>query len=66
MPYQATDLVCDVLNQHASAWDVFERHGICEDCKQSPPPVPIQHFVDKHCEGRIEEFLNELNQATSA
>jgi HEPN domain-containing protein len=32
-----TDLVCDILNRHPSAWPVFERHGMCEDCKASPP-----------------------------
>ncbi len=58
-----TDLVCDILNRHPSAWPVFERHGMCEDCKASPPPVSVHHFVDKHCEGKIGEFLSELNAA---
>lgn len=58
---QATDLVCDVFANHPSAFDVFERHGMCEDCKQSPPPVPVSHFVEKHCNGQIDAFLSELN-----
>ncbi len=63
MSFQATDLVKDVLSTHAQAWAVFERHGICEDCRNDPPPVPIQHFVDTHCDGKIDEFLDELNTA---
>lgn len=65
MLLQATDLVCDVLANHTAAWEVFENHGICADCKHNPPPVPIQHFVDMHCDGRIDEFLHELNSAIS-
>jgi len=61
--FKSQDLVCDVLSNHPAAWAVFERHGICADCRQSPPPVPISHFVEKHCEGRIDEFLEELNAA---
>ena len=63
--FTADDLVCDVLANHPKTWLVFERHGICADCRQSPPPVPIHHFVDKHCEGRIDEFLQELREATA-
>ncbi len=56
-------LVCDVLREYPQTWDVFLRHGMCEDCKTSPPPVPIQHFVDKHCDGQLESFLAELGGA---
>lgn len=58
---QADDLVCDVFSKYPKAFDVFERHGMCDDCKSSPPPVPVTHFVSRHCDGRIEEFLQELN-----
>lgn len=61
--YKAEDLVCDVLNETPTAFAVFERHGMCQDCKDNPPPVPIRHFAEKHCQGRIDEFLAELNQA---
>lgn len=57
----ATDLVCDVLTKHPAAWSVFESHGMCEDCKKSPPPVPVMHFVNKHCDGKIDEFLQEIH-----
>ena len=60
--FTPNDLVSDVLSTYPEAWAIFEKHGICEDCKKSPPPVPIHHFVDKHCEGKIEEFLIELNK----
>lgn len=60
------DLVCDVLSQYPATWPVFERHGMCEDCKASPPPVPVQHFVNKHCNGKIAEFLGEIHAAIGA
>ena len=58
--FKPDDLVRDVLSNHPETWEVFERHGICCDCRKSPPPVPLQHFVDKHCEGRMDEFIQEL------
>lgn len=58
---QADDLVCDVFAKHPNVFDVFERYGMCEDCKQSPPPVSVSHFANRHCNGQIEEFLIELN-----
>lgn len=61
--FQPDDLVCDVLAKYPQTWDVFIRHGICEDCRQSPPPVPVSHFANKHCNGRIEMFLQELTNA---
>ncbi|MGI6456886.1 MAG: hypothetical protein ACOX5R_14875 [bacterium] len=59
---RADDLVCNVITNHPEAFTVFERHGMCEDCKMDPPPVSISHFANKHCEGRIEDFLRELNE----
>lgn len=61
--FHADMLVCDVLKEYPVVWSVFERHGMCDDCKASPPPVPIQHFVDKHCNGDLEMFLGELQVA---
>lgn len=63
--FHPDDLVCDVLRRYPAAWAVFERHGMCADCKQSPPPVPLRHFADKHCQGRISEFLEELREAVN-
>ncbi len=62
MMIQAHDLVCDIFQKHPEAFDVFERHGMCADCKQSPPPVTVSHFANKHCNGNVEGFLHELNQ----
>ncbi|MGC9329044.1 MAG: hypothetical protein ACP5I1_15520 [Candidatus Hinthialibacter sp.] len=59
------DLVCDVLDKYPAAWPIFERHGMCEDCKQSPPPVPVHHFVTKHCNGNIDAFLQEIHETVS-
>ena len=61
--FQPDDLVCDVLTNYPQTWDVFIRHGICKDCQQSPPPVPVMHFVNKHCGGQIELFLQELKNS---
>lgn len=65
MTFKPDMLVCDVLSQFPTTWDVFLRHGMCEDCKDSPPPVPIQHFVNKHCGGKTEMFLAELQEAAA-
>lgn len=58
---RADDRVSDVLGRYPKAFEVFERHGMCEDCRESPPPVPVSHFIHRHCGGRAEEFLGELN-----
>lgn len=50
-------LVCDLLSRHPEVFDVFERHGMCEDCREFPPPVPIQYFAEKHCQGDVQGFL---------
>jgi hypothetical protein len=59
----AETLVSDVLSQHPTVWDVFLRHGMCSSCQESPPPVSIQHFVEKHVGGDVNQFLSELTEA---
>lgn len=56
-------LVCDVLLAHPEVFDVFLRHGMCEDCKAAPPPVPLGHFATKHCAGDLDGLIAELGAA---
>jgi len=63
--FRPDDLVCDVLAKYPQVFSVFERHGMCEECKQSPPPVPLALFASKHCNGEIEKFLEELAGAVN-
>jgi hypothetical protein len=53
--------VRDVLTAYPDTFDVFLRHGMCEDCKADPPPVPLHHFANKHCGGDIPGLINELS-----
>jgi hypothetical protein len=58
--------VCDLLAEHPQVFEVFERHGMCADCRVAPPPVPLQHFVDKHCQGDLAGFLREIEARLAA
>ncbi len=40
MTISETTTVRDLLTRHPETFDVFLRHGMCEDCKAAPPPVP--------------------------
>ncbi len=55
--------VKEMLETHPEVFPVMLAHGMCEDCKQAPPPVPLSHFAQKHCEGRIEALIEELKSA---
>ena len=57
--------VRDLLTACPQAFEVFLRHGMCEDCKADPPPVPLHHFARKHCGGDVPGLLEELNRAIS-
>ena len=63
--FDPDDLVSDVLARHPACWAVFLRHGMCEDCRASPPQKPIRHFVQMHCDGKLDAFIAEL-EATAA
>ena len=54
--------VKDILDRHPHLFSIFEARGMCEDCKVSPPPVPVGHFAMKHCGGDIEGLLAELER----
>lgn len=55
--------VREILMAHPEAFDVFLRHGMCEDCQADPPPVPLHHFAGKHCGGDVRGLIGELNAA---
>ncbi len=59
----ANTTVRDLLSAYPQAFDVLVAHGMCADCKADPPPVPLQHFAEKHCEGKILDLLAELRAA---
>ena len=40
--------VCDLLTHHPQTFAVLESHGMCADCKASPPPAPLHHFSSRH------------------
>lgn len=54
--------VRELLSAHPSAFDVLLGHGMCADCKENPPPVPLSHFARKHCADDLAGLLKELNQ----
>ncbi len=62
MEIGADTLVCDLLTRYPAVFDVFERHGMCTDCRAAPPPVPLGHFVNKHCNGDLPGFVQELRR----
>lgn len=52
-----------VLTNFPQAFAVFERHGMCAECKIQPPPVPLHHFAGKHCAGDVAGLIRELADA---
>lgn len=63
LPLNENTTVRDVIQTYPKAFEVFLRHGMCEDCKADPPPVPLHHFARKHCGGDVPGLLSELNAA---
>lgn len=57
--------VRDLLKAHPNVFQVLLGHGMCEDCKADPPPVPLGQFAKKHCGGNISGLIEELNQTIS-
>ncbi len=49
--------------EHPQAFDVLVSHGMCQDCKDDPPPVPLEHFVQKHCNGDLKSFIEQVEAA---
>lgn len=59
----AETTVRDLLTTHPAAAGVLLRHGMCADCQQSPPPVPLGHFAFKHCGGDLDGLIREIQAA---
>jgi len=57
--------VREILKTHPETFPVFLGHGMCEDCKANPPPVPLQHFASKHCGGDLSGLIRELSAAAA-
>ena len=55
--------VRELLTKHPGAFDVLASHGMCQSCKDNPPPVPLAHFAHKHCDGDLQNLINELEAA---
>jgi hypothetical protein len=54
--------VKQLLETHPETFSVFLAHGMCEDCRESPPPVPLSHFASKHCDGDVAGLIDELSR----
>ncbi len=60
---EATTTVRELLTAYPQVFPVLLSHGMCEDCQDDPPPVPLQHFAAKHCNGNIEDLLQQLRRS---
>ena len=58
--------VKELLTTHPNAAQVLLRHGMCDDCRENPPPVPLGHFARKHCGGNLAGLLVELSAAIAS
>ena len=56
--------VRELLTKHPNAFDVLASHGMCQSCKDNPPPVPLHHFAEKHCAGDLMGLIKQIEEAT--
>jgi len=63
LPIDGTTTVRELLAAHPAAFGVLLGHGMCEDCRSDPPPVPLAHFAAKHCGGDLTRLLGEIRGA---
>lgn len=52
--------VRELLTAHPDVFDVLVSYGMCRGCKESPPPVPLGHFSQKHCNGDLEKLIEQV------
>ena len=56
--------VRDLLTTYPAAFDVMASHGMCQSCKDNPPPVPLviqpNHFAHKHCGGDLAGLIAQV------
>jgi hypothetical protein len=55
--------VRELLTEHPIAFEVLVSHGMCQDCKDNPPLVPLEHFARKHCEGELKNLIEQVEAA---
>ena len=55
--------VRELLTEHPDAFDVLVSDGMCQDCKDNPPPVPLEHFAQKHCGGDLKKLIEQIESA---
>ena len=60
-PLTGNTTVRDVVIHNPGTFSVFEAHGMCDDCRTSPPSVPLHHFSQKH-EVPLEQLIAELSE----
>ncbi|MFQ5590067.1 MAG: hypothetical protein ACE5HE_02780 [Phycisphaerae bacterium] len=58
-----TTTVRELLTACPSVFPILLRHGMCEECRDDPPPVSLLYFAAKHCEGDIDGLLEELRSS---
>jgi hypothetical protein len=63
---EASTTVRDLVTTHPEAFSVLLKHGMCEDCKADPPPVPLGRFAAKHCGGDLSGLIEELGRVIDA
>ncbi len=54
--------VRELLTKHPCAFDVLVSYGMCQDCKDNPPPVPLEHFAQKHCGGDLHNLIEQIQK----
>jgi len=54
--------VRELLTKHPPAFDVLVSHGMCQDCKDNPPLVPLAHFAQKHCNGDLDNLVEQIQK----
>jgi hypothetical protein len=58
--------VKEILTSYPEVFPIFEKYGICDDCRTMPPPVPLGHFALHHCNGDVAGLIDELLRALNA
>ncbi len=60
--FSADSTVRQILHAYPQAYEVFQAHGMCADCKEDPPPVPLHHFAGRHGVG-LTDLIGQLEAA---
>lgn len=56
----ANTTVRELLCSYPQTFEILVSHGMCEDCKHDPPPVPLHHFAQKHCRDDLAGLIAQL------